>query len=131
MNLDTKGLGLPLRLGPDRGIAVVGLEDNARAMLEQILFTLPGERVNRPTFGVGVQRYVFEANSPSLAERLRVALDENVYEHLGKSVQVLAVSVERDEYDEEQLHVRIAFEVIGSVAGPQSLEVVVPTEGVA
>jgi phage baseplate assembly protein W len=126
MNLDAKGLGFPLQLGADRGIAVVPLEDSVRAMLEQILFTLPSERVNRPTFGVGVQNYVFEPNSPMLAERLRVALDENVYEFLGKSVHVLAVSVDRDE---EQLHVHIAFEVVGSVTGRQNLEVVVPAGG--
>ena len=129
MDLDAKGLGFPLRLGPDRGLAVVALEDSVRAMLEQILFTLPGERVNRPTFGVGVQRYVFEPNSPMLAERLRVALDENVYEHLGKSVRILAVSVERSDLDPEQLIVRVAFEVVGTVTGRQSLEVVVPAGG--
>jgi uncharacterized protein len=124
MDLDAKGLGFPLRLGSDRGLAVVALEDSVRAMLEQILFTLPGERVNRPTFGVGVQRYVFEPNSPMLAERLRVALDENVYEYLGKGVRVLGVTVEQEA---EQLRVRVAFEVVGTVTGDQSLEVVLPT----
>jgi phage baseplate assembly protein W len=128
MDLDAKGLGFPLQLGPDRGIAVVTLEDSVRAMIEQILFTLPGERVNRPTFGVGVQTYVFEPNSPMLAERLRVALDENVYEYLGTNVRVLAVSVSVDR-DEEQLHVHIAFEVVGTVTGRQDLEVVVPVGG--
>jgi phage baseplate assembly protein W len=126
MDLDDKGLGFPLRLGADRGIAVVSLEDSVRAMLEQILFTLPGERVNRPTFGVGVQNYVFEPNSPTIAEQLRVALDENVFEHLGKSVRVLAVAVDRDE---EKLSAIIAFEVVGTVSGRQTLEVVVPTGG--
>src|SRR5262245_7170097 len=129
MDLDNKGLGFPLQLGKDRGVAVVPLEDSVRAMLEQILFTLPGERVNRPTFGVGVQRYVFEPSSPMLAERLRVALDENVYEHLGKSVRILAVFVERNERDEEQLLVRVAFEVVGTVTGGHSLEVFVPAGG--
>ena len=126
MDLDAKGLGFPLRLGADRGIAVVSLEDSVRAMLEQILFTLPGERVNRPTFGVGVQNYVFEPNSPTIAEQLRVALDENVFEHLGKSVRILAVTVDRDE---EELSAIIAFEVVGTVSGRQTLEVVVPAGG--
>jgi uncharacterized protein len=129
MDLDAKGLGFPLQLGPDRGIAVVPLEDSVRAMIEQILFTLPGERVNRPSFGVGVQNYVFEPSSPMLAERLRVALDENVYEYLGKSVRVLAVSVDRDPFNDEQLHVHVAFEVVGTVSGRQDLEVVVPAGG--
>ncbi len=126
MDLDAQGLGFPLALGADRGIAVVPLEASVRAMLEQILFTLPGERVNRPTFGVGVQRYVFEPSSPMLAERMRVALDENVYEHLGKGVRILAVTVDRDE---EKLIVGVAFEVVGTVSGQHTLEVVVPIGG--
>jgi phage baseplate assembly protein W len=126
MDMEDKGLGFPLRLGPGRGLDVVGIEESVRAMLEQILFTLPGERVNRPTFGVGVQSYVFEPNSPSLANRIRIALDENVYEHLGKSVRILNVSVERDE---AEMHVHVAFEIVGTVSGRQDLEVVVPAEG--
>src|SRR5689334_2716822 len=122
MDLYDKGLGFPLALGPDRGLAVVGVEDDVRAMLEQILFTIPGERVNRPTFGVGVQNYVFETMSPIIEDRLRIALDENVYEHLGRSVKILNVSVTRDE---EKLIVKIAFEIIGTVTGRQDLEVVV------
>lgn len=126
MDLDAKGLCFPLRLAPNRGLAVLSLEDSVRVMLEQILFTLPGERVNRPTFGVGVQRYVFEPNSAMLADRLRVALEENVYEHLGKGVRIADVSVEGDV---ERLIVRVAFEVVGSVQGRQDLEVVVPAGG--
>src|SRR5687767_6502610 len=126
MDLDRKGLGFPLHVGPDRGIGVVDLEDDVRAMIEQILFTLPGERVNRPTFGVGVQRYVFEPNSDALVARLRVALDENVYEHLGRDVRILDVSIDRYVQDEARLVVRVSFEIVGRVSGPQDLEVVVP-----
>ncbi len=125
MNLDDKGLGFPLRLNPKRGIATVDIEDSIRAMLEQILFTMPGERVNRPTFGVGVQAYVFEPHSPILAERLRIALDENVHEHLGRNVRVLSVRVERDE---EHLHAFVSFEIVGAVTGPQELKLAIPAE---
>ena len=36
-------------------------------MIEQILFTSPGERVNRPTFGSGTAQLVFAPNSDVLA----------------------------------------------------------------
>src|SRR5262245_19315168 len=116
MDMTDKGLGFPLRLGPDRGLSVVSIEDSVRAMIEQILFTLPGERVNRPTFGVGVQRYVFEPNSPLLSERLRASIEDNVYEHLGPSVRIVDVLVWRDQ-DDEALHAKIAFEIVGTVTG--------------
>ncbi len=38
-----------------------------RNMIEQFLFTNPGERVNRPDFGSGLLQLVFEPNSPELA----------------------------------------------------------------
>ncbi len=126
MDIYAKGLGFPLTLGAHHGIAVVAVEDSVRAMLEQILFTAPGERVNRPTFGVGAPRYVFEPNSPLLAERLRVSLEENVYEDFGTSVEIRGLVVEQDE---EQLRVQVSFEIVGSVNGPQDLEVVVPLGG--
>ena len=31
--------------------------------IEQLLFTHPGERVDQPDFGTGLQQYIFEANT--------------------------------------------------------------------
>lgn len=38
-----------------------------RGLIEQVLFTSPGERVMRPNFGSGVMQLVFAPNSPELA----------------------------------------------------------------
>lgn len=123
MELDAQGLAFPLRLGPGKTLAVTDLEDDVRAMIEQILLTAPGERVNRPTFGVGIYAYVFEANSPFLASQLRIALDENVHEFLGPSVRIVSVDVTADD---AQLHVDIQFTLVGAVTGPQAMTVSVP-----
>ncbi len=40
---------------------------HVRDMLELVLFTSPGERVNRPDFGCGLAQLVFVGNSPELA----------------------------------------------------------------
>lgn len=126
MKIDATGLAFPLRLGAGRSLAVVDLEADVRAMIEQILLTAPGERVNRPTFGVGIYAYVFEANSPFLAAQLRSALDDNVYAHLGKNVRILDLDVTATD---EQLHVDIEFEILGTVTGPQAMTVKVPLGG--
>lgn len=126
MDIDATGLAFPLRLGPGRSLAVVDLEHDVRAMIEQILLTAPGERVNRPSFGVGIYAYVFEPNSQFLATQLRTALDDNVYEHLGKNVRILALDVTATD---EQLHVDIRFEIAGTVSGPQPMTVTVPIGG--
>ena len=42
-------------------------DDHVRDLIEQILFTSPGERVMRPDFGSGLLELVFEPNSTALA----------------------------------------------------------------
>ena len=42
-------------------------EPSPEDMIEQLLFTRPGERVNRPDFGSGLMQLVFAPNSPELA----------------------------------------------------------------
>ena len=42
-------------------------EEHVRDLIEQVLFTTPGERVNRPTFGSGLLQLVFAPNSDALA----------------------------------------------------------------
>ena len=43
--------------------------DHIRDLIEQVLFTTPGERVNRPGFGSGVMQLVFAPNSESPEHR--------------------------------------------------------------
>ena len=51
--------------------AETGEDDHIRDLIEQLLFTMPGERVNRPDFGCGLMQLVFEPNSPELAAALQ------------------------------------------------------------
>jgi len=67
---------------------------HVRDMMEQLLFTSPGERVNRPTFGTGLARLVFEPNSPELAAATQLAIQSALQQWLGDLVQLEAVEVE-------------------------------------
>ena len=42
-------------------------DDHVRDLIHQVLFTNPGERVNRPDFGCGIGQLVFMPNSEALA----------------------------------------------------------------
>jgi phage baseplate assembly protein W len=42
-------------------------DDHVRDLIYQVLFTNPGERVNRPDFGCGIGQLVFMPNSDALA----------------------------------------------------------------
>jgi uncharacterized protein len=41
--------------------------DHLRDLIHQVLFTVPGERVNRPDFGCGIAQLTFMPNSEPLA----------------------------------------------------------------
>ena len=49
MNID-----FPLHFDDRRRTAATDLDEHVRDLIEQVLFTNPGERVNRPTFGSGL-----------------------------------------------------------------------------
>ena len=55
-----------------------GHAEHVRALVEQLLFTSPGERVNRPDFGGGLRPLVFSPNSAELAAALRFAIQANL-----------------------------------------------------
>jgi phage baseplate assembly protein W len=66
-------------------------------MIEQLLFTNPGERVNRPGFGSGLQQLVFAPNSQELAATTQAMVQAALHQWLGDVIQVDTVLVESDE----------------------------------
>jgi phage baseplate assembly protein W len=78
----------------DRGrTAETSDNDYVRDLVEQVLFTAPGERVNRPTFGSGVLRLVFEPNSAELATATEFLVQSALQEWLADLVEVQGVQV--------------------------------------
>jgi phage baseplate assembly protein W len=71
--------------------------NHVRDMIEQLLFTSPGERVNRPDFGSGLLQMVFAPNSPELAAALQFALQASLQRWLGDVIDVDALEVESED----------------------------------
>jgi hypothetical protein len=74
--------------------ALTGDEDHIRDMIEQFLFTSPGERVNRPDFGSGLLQMVFAPNSQELAAALQFTVQAGLQRWLGDLIEVQSVKVE-------------------------------------
>jgi phage baseplate assembly protein W len=72
-------------------------EDHIRDLIEQVLFTAPGERVNRPTFGSGLMQLVFMPNSAELATATQFLVQGALQQWLGDLIQVETVQVESDD----------------------------------
>lgn len=72
-------------------------DDHVRDLIEQVLFTTPGERVNRPTFGSGVLQLIFAPNNDALATATQVTVQGALQQWLGELILVEAVDVENDD----------------------------------
>jgi uncharacterized protein len=86
--------------------AVTTYEEHVRDLVEELLFTAPGERVNRPTFGCGLLQLVFAPNSTELAAATQFIVQGSLQQWLGELIQVEAVSVESQE---STLRVRVDY----------------------
>ena len=67
--------------------------DHIRDLIEQVLFTAPGERVNRPDFGCGLQRLVFAPNSDELAAASQFIVQGALQQWLGDLIELNDVEV--------------------------------------
>ena len=72
-------------------------DEHIRDLIEQVLFTAPGERVNRPTFGCGLMQLVFAPNSDALAATSQFLVQGALQQWLGDLIVVEAVQVEADD----------------------------------
>jgi uncharacterized protein len=69
-------------------------EEHVRDLIEQVLLTAPGERVNRPTFGSGALDLVFAPNGDALASATQLTVQGALQQWLGELIVVEGVEVE-------------------------------------
>lgn len=80
--------------------------EHIEQMMFQILFTAPGERVNRPDFGCGIKRLVFAPNSEVSASLAQVVIFQALTKWLGDAItvnDVKAIAIE------ERLEIKITY----------------------
>jgi len=86
-------------------------DTHLRELIEQLLFTNPGERLNRPDFGSGLLQLVFAPNSTELAAATRFLVQGGLQQWLGERIQVGSVDVE---VQDSQLRVTVQYRTPGS-----------------
>jgi Bacteriophage baseplate protein W len=87
-------IAYPYHLDGSGGTALATVDDHIRDLIEQTLFTSPGKRVNRPTFGTGVMQLIFTPNSDALATATQFLVQGALQQWLGDLIQIEAVQVE-------------------------------------
>jgi phage baseplate assembly protein W len=77
--------------------ASTGDDDHIRDLIEQVLFTAPGERVNRPDFGSGLLQLIFAPSSDELAGAVQFTTQAALQQWLGDLIEPEAVLVESED----------------------------------
>jgi phage baseplate assembly protein W len=101
----------PLRYGAEKsvtadhvhnGVAITGDPDrHLRDKILSVLFTAPGERVNRPQFGVGLNRFVFEGLDELTLAALEFRINEGLRRDIGDELLIDAVDISSSPPDGE------------------------------
>lgn len=87
-------------------VAVTPPDDHIRDLIWQVLFTSPGERVNRPDFGCGLQTLVFQPNSTALAAATQFIVQGSLQRWLGDRIVVERVRINAEH---EVLTVEVSY----------------------
>jgi phage baseplate assembly protein W len=114
----------PFKLRADRGAVAVtdDADQHLRDKILAVLFTAPGERVNAPRFGVGLDRSVFEPLDPLTVAAVEFRISEGLRRDLGDEALIDAVDIHA-EPAAGQLLISIDYRRASDRA-PRNLEIV-------
>lgn len=90
-------VAFPFRIDRRGRTAHAAWDDHVRGLIEQLLFTSPGERVMRPDYGCGLLDLVFAPNSPELAATVELSVQAALQRWLGEVIEVVALDVESED----------------------------------
>ena len=91
--MDNVNIDYPFAVDGQGRTATTDVNNHIRDMIEQVLFTDPGERVNRPDFGCGLKRLLFMPNSQPLAAATQMLVKSSLQKWLENQIQVEQVEV--------------------------------------
>ncbi|MDJ0837671.1 MAG: GPW/gp25 family protein [Acidobacteriota bacterium] len=87
----------PFRISRNGLVAAANQNDHIRQMIEQLLFTSPGERVNHPDFGCGLLNLIFAPVSSEIVATNQFTVQSNLDQWLGDLIKVEKVEIQSKE----------------------------------
>lgn len=86
-------VGYPWSIGRDGRSVLVDDDRHVRDLIELVLFTTPGERVNRPTFGSGLLQAVFAPGGTEVAAAGQLLVQSALEQWMGDVIELEDVAV--------------------------------------
>lgn len=122
-----RGVAFPLRVGADGRLAWSEGEANVRASLQLVLLTGQGERLRRPGFGAGLERFLFEPNTPATWRAIEESIRRSL-ERWEPRMKIESISVGAAPDDDEAALATLAFTLVATgEAGRTTLNI--PVQG--
>lgn len=123
-----QGLSFPPRVGPDGAMVSSSGEPNVRECICTILRTRPGERVGRPGWGCGLERYLFEPNTVAtlrlIVEDVRTALTR-----FEPRIQLGNVTATLNPDDDRAVDITVSYTLVATGLPEQIALTLQPTDG--
>jgi uncharacterized protein len=111
MNKSVINIDFPFSFDRWGRTASTSYENHIRDLIEQILFTTPGERVNRPDFGCGILSLIFSPNSPELATALQMTIAAAIERWLSDLIDLNTLEVKSED---SSLYITVEYRVQGT-----------------
>ncbi len=102
-------LRFPLELADDGRLAEADADRHLRDMMEQVLFTRPGERINRPNFGCGIQDLVFAPIDSDVVGQVSQLVATQMRKWLDDVVEIQGVDVDASGTERSVLSIVLRF----------------------
>jgi Bacteriophage baseplate protein W len=100
MLISRRDYAYPLRIdGGSQQAAQAPYAQHVEQMIEQILLTAPGERVDMPQFGCGLRQLLFAPITSQLDAMLNLQITQALGKYLAGIITVSAISVTTSEDD--------------------------------
>jgi len=115
----------PLRIdGGSQQAAQAPYAAHVEQMIEQILLTTPGERVDLPQFGCGLRQLIFAPMTDSLDASLKIQVTQALGRWLAGVIKVQDVSVETSNddaaLDPGTVQVRVSYTLVDTQTNEQT-----------
>ena len=108
-----RGIAFPPRIGSDGRVAWSEGEANIREAIRILLLTMPGERLRRPAFGAGLDRFLFEPNTTSTRRVLEDRITRTLAA-LEPRIALESVDVEEDPQDRAAAIATVTFRIVAT-----------------
>lgn len=110
-------IAFPFRVDRRGRTAHADRDAHVRDLVEQVLFTSPGERVMRPDFGCGLLDLVFTPTSPELASALELSVQAALQRWLGDLIEVEGLDVASEDSGGTAATVRVFLRYVVRATG--------------